>query len=109
MGAESYVRECFKPSTIYTNNRTQRTIMNYKKDYSGKSAERWLAERGWTGFLMTVPLGETKYTCASVSDILCIRSTASQLSKDPDCDRTFSVYTIMDEKVVRITATLKDG
>jgi hypothetical protein len=81
--------------------------MNYKKDYSGKTAERWLAERGWTGFLMTVPIGETKYTCASVSDILSIRSTASQLNNDPDCDRSFSVYTNMDERTIRVTAKPK--
>lgn len=83
--------------------------MNYKKDYSGKTADRWLAERSWTGFLMTVPLGESRYNCVTASDILSIRSTASQLSKDPDCDRAFSVFTKMDDLVVIVTATLKDN
>ena len=100
------IREVRSPLLINSDDKR----MNYKKDYSGKSAERWFAERSWTGFLMTVPIDtEVRYVCGSVGDIMSIRSTASQLSNDPDCDRKFSVYTDLDSKFIRVTATLKDN
>ena len=84
--------------------------MNYKKDYSGESAEYWLANRKWTGFLMNVPIGEEKeYYCTSASDVMTIRATASQMSNDPDCDRAFSIYTDLAKCLIKVTAKLKDN
>lgn len=84
--------------------------MNYKKDYSGESAEYWLSIRKWTGFLINVPIDEEKiYYCPSPQDILSIRSTASQMSNDPDCDRTFSIYTDLAKGEIKVTAKLKDN
>lgn len=85
--------------------------MKYNKDYSNKTAKEWLAERKWTAFLMQVPLGKTlPYLVANANDINCIRSTASMLNTDTDCDRSFVVSVDFEFSVIAVTATKKsDG
>lgn len=81
----------------------------YVKDYSGKTAMEWLADRKWTGFLMRLPLGKTKgYPCKNANDAMSIRATASTLSNNPECDRRFSVVVDFDTKVVTVTAYPKE-
>ena len=83
--------------------------MNYNKDYSAKTAEEWLRDGKWTGFLMRVPLNKPKgYPCSNANDLQVIRVTASQLNNNPNCDRSFVVVVDYDTKVVTITATLKN-
>ena len=83
-------------------------MATYNKDYSGKAAEEWLAERKWTGFLMRVPLRTTKdYPVENANDAMSIRSTASMLSNQDGCDRTFSVTIDFDKKKVYVTAKKK--
>lgn len=82
--------------------------MKYNKDYSTKTAKEWLAERKWTAFLMQVPLGKTQpYLVADANDLNSIRSTASMLNKDQDCDRTFVVSVDFGTAVIAVTATKK--
>ena len=83
-------------------------MAQYNKDYSGKTAMEWLAERKWTGFLMRIPLEKTKgYPCQNANDVMSIRATASMLSNSDDCDRKFKVVADFDTKIVTITATKK--
>lgn len=78
------------------------------KDYSGKTAMEWLAERKWTGFLMRIPLDKTKgYPCKNANDVMSIRATASMLSNNEECDRRFTVIADFDTRIVTITATKK--
>ena len=80
----------------------------YKRDYSGKTAVEWLAERKWTAFLMRIPIGKTKgYPCHSANDVMSIRATASMMSSDPNCERKFSVVADFDTKIITVTATVK--
>ena len=83
-------------------------MATYKKDYSCKTAIQWLAERKWKGFLMRVPINKTKgYLCQNANDVTLIRTTAAQMSMNPECDRKFSVIADYDTKVVTVTATKK--
>lgn len=83
-------------------------MIKYNKDYSAKTAMEWLAERKWTGFLMRIPLDKTKgYPCQNANDASSIRSTASMLNNDADCDRRFKVVVDFDTKIVTVTATKK--
>lgn len=87
---------------------TALSIMKYKKDYSGKSAQEWLSEGKWTAFLMRVPLNKTRgYLCNSANDICSIKVIASLLSNRPDCDRKFSITPDWDTKILTITASKK--
>lgn len=84
--------------------------MKYNKDYSGKTAKEWLAEKKWTGFLMCVPIGNAKgYLCENANELNCIRSTAAIMNNDPDCDRRFYVSADFETKVVTVQASLKNG
>lgn len=81
----------------------------YNKDYSVKTAMEWLAERKWTGFLMRIPLDKPKgYPCQNANDAMAIRTTASMLNKNKDCDRKFSVVVDFETKIVTVNATLKN-
>lgn len=83
-------------------------MATYIKDYSGKAAEEWLAERKWTGFLMRVPLRSTKdYPVENANDAMSIRSTASMLSNNNECDRTFRVTIDFSQMKVFVTAEKK--
>lgn len=84
-------------------------MATYTKDYSGKTATEWLAERKWTAFLMRLPLNKTKgYPCQNANDLMSIRAIASMLSTNPECDRRFSVVADFDTKVITVTATRKE-
>ncbi len=84
-------------------------MATYNKDYSGKAAEEWLAERKWTGFLMRVPLRTTKdYPVENANDAMSIRSTASTLSNCEGCDRVFSVTIDFAQMKVYVTAKKKE-
>lgn len=84
-------------------------MATYNKDYSSKTAKQWLDERKWTGFLMRLPLNKEKvFTFKSANDIMSIRATASMLTKNTDCERKFSTVSNLDDKVMKIIATLKD-
>jgi len=81
----------------------------YNKDYSRKTAMEWLSEGKWTGFLMRIPINKTKgYPCRNANDAMSIRSTASQLNNDPECDRKFSVVVDFDTKIITVTASEKE-
>lgn len=83
-------------------------MTKYNKDYSAKTAMEWLADRKWTGFLMCIPLDKPKgYPCKNANDASSIRSTASMLNNNNDCDRRFKVDVDYDTKIVTITATKK--
>lgn len=83
-------------------------MATYIKDYSGKAAEEWLAERKWTGFLMRVPLRTTRdYSVANANDAMSIRSTASMLTNNEECDRTFRVTIDFNQMKVYVTAEKK--
>lgn len=83
-------------------------MATYNKDYSGKAAEEWLAERKWTGFLMRVPLRTTKdYPVDNANDAMSIRSTASMLTNSDGCDRSFSVTVDFSQMKVYVTAIKK--
>ena len=70
--------------------------MNYKKDYSAKTADEWFSEKKWTAFLMSLPLGRTRdYTCDNYTEINKIRTIASMLTKRGE-DRKFSITTADD-------------
>lgn len=91
------------------NNTDSERIM-YKKDYSNRTAEEWLELRKWTGFLLRVPLGrERTYIIRSANDMMAIRVTATQLSKRPNCDRTFVVKLDLETKKLKITAKPKNN
>lgn len=78
------------------------------KNYDHESAEYWLANRKWTGFLMTIPIGEEKiYYCPKASDVVSIRVTATILGNNPVCDRVFSMSIDLDKRAFRIIAKLK--
>ena len=63
---------------------------NKIRSYSGKSADEWLSNRKWTGFLMTVPLGEeVSRRVMDSNDAMSIRTTASMLNRNDNCDRSF--------------------
>ena len=82
----------------------------YNKDYSTKTADEWFKERGWTGFLMTIPLGRTvKKQLDNTRDLLSLRATAGNLSSaSSSCERKFSVTTdVEDESIIFVTATKK--
>lgn len=80
----------------------------YVKDYSAKTAEEWLAERKWTGFLMRVPLRCSKsYSVENANDAMSIRTTASMLTNFDDCDRKFSVSIDFGKNEVIVTANKK--
>lgn len=72
--------------------------MDYNtRDYSGKTPEEWFAEKCWSGFLMTIPLGKRMVVkCENVFDINTLRSTASMLQKRTTVDRKFSITTDKD-------------
>ena len=83
-------------------------MATYIKDYSGKAAEEWLAERKWTGFLMRVPLRTTKdYPVKNANDAMSIRSTASMLSNNNECDRAFRVTIDFNNLKVYVNAEKK--
>lgn len=82
--------------------------MKYNKDYSTKTAKEWLAERKWTAFLMQVPVGKAQpFIVDDSNDINSIRSTASMLNKDAECDRTFDVSVDFANGAIAVTATMK--
>lgn len=73
------------------------------KDYSGKTAEEWLAERKWTGFLLSVPIGsETEYRVMDSNDAMSIRATASMLNHNINCNRRFRVKVNFDTRIVTV-------
>ena len=68
-----------------------------------------LKQRKWKEFLMAIPIGKPMgYGIENANDIYTLRVRASQLAKSEDCDRTFSVTTDYDNKIVTVTAKLKD-
>lgn len=80
----------------------------YNKDYSAKTAEEWLSERKWTGFLMRLPLRSSKdYPVENANDAMSIRATASMLTNNENCDRRFSVTINFEESKVIVTANKK--
>ena len=84
--------------------------MKYNKDYSGKTADEWFAEKRWTGFLMRIPYDRTIVKeCASVREVLAIRATASALSaNNSSINRRFKITTEpSNEKMICVTATRK--
>lgn len=73
------------------------------------TAERFLKNRQWTKFLMSLPLGLSKgYFVENANDLFTIRVRATQLNKSDKCDREFKVLLNLDTKVATITATLKN-
>lgn len=83
-------------------------MATYNKDYSHKTAEEWLVERKWTGFLMRVPLRASKsYKVMNANDAMSIRTTASALTNNPECDRTFQVTINFGGNEVVVTANKK--
>lgn len=82
--------------------------MKYNKDYSSKTAKEWLADRKWTAFFMQVPIGKPQpFIVNDANDINSLRSTASMLNKDADCDRTFDVSVDFTNGAIAVTAKMK--
>lgn len=80
----------------------------YEKDYSAKTADEWLAERKWTGFLMRIPLRSSNdYKVENANDAMSIRATASMLTNNANCDRKFSVTIKFEENKIIVTANKK--
>lgn len=76
--------------------------------YSGKTFEEWLAKKKWTGFLMTVPLDESvECRVMDSNSAMSIRTTASMLNQNENCDRKFEVKINFDSRTVKVTATKK--
>ncbi len=72
------------------------------------TAEEWLRQRKWKKFLMAVPLNKPKgYHLENSNDLMTLRVRATQLNKDTNCDRNFSVTIDFDTKVATITTTNK--
>lgn len=84
-------------------------MATYNKDYSCRSAAEWLADRKWTGFLMSLPARKKskKYPVQDANDAMSIRVTASTLNSNPDCDRRYEVKVDYDLKIVEIKVTMK--
>lgn len=83
--------------------------MNYNKQ-SNADAVKYLADKKWGKFLMSVPVGTARgYVLEDKSLVQIIRIRASQLSKDPECDRTFLISYTAETKVITVTATLKEN
>jgi len=79
------------------------------RDYSKKTATEWFNIRKWTGFLMTLPLNKTQsFICDEASHLMTIRSTASMLSNNKECDRVFKISANFDKKEIIITANKKN-
>jgi len=78
------------------------------KSYTGKTFDEWLANRKWTGFLMNVPFDEkvTRRVMDS-NDAMSIRTTASMLNRNENCDRRFKIVINFDTREVTVTATRK--
>jgi len=80
----------------------------YNKDYSRKTAEEWLSERKWTGFLSRIPLRTMRgYSVESANDAMSIRTTASMMSNSDDCDRVFKVTIDFAQNMVYVSAEKK--
>lgn len=79
------------------------------KDYSSKTSDEWFDKKRWTGFLATCPIGRPVIKeCESVREALSIRTIASILSNNEDCDRKFSVKTeSKNERVICVIASRK--
>ena len=81
---------------------------NKIRSYSGKTADEWLSKRKWTGFLMTVPLGEeVSRRVMDSNDAMSIRTTASMLNRNDNCERSFKVVINFDTREVTVTANEK--
>ena len=77
----------------------------YEKDYSAKTAEEWLSERKWTGFLSRIPLRTMRgYPVKNANDAMSIRTTASAMSNSEDSDRTFKVTIDFANNMVYVSA-----
>ena len=85
--------------------------MKYNKDYTTKTAKEWLDMRKWTAFLMQVPIGKAQpFVVKDANDINSIRSTASTMTNDAECDRSFEVGVDFATSTIAVTVTLKkDG
>ena len=83
--------------------------MKYNKDYTTKTAKEWLDQRKWTAFLMRVPVGKAQpFVVKDANDINSIRSTASALNKDAECDRTFEIGYNFANSIIAVTVTRKE-
>lgn len=81
---------------------------NKIRSYTGKTADEWLANRKWTGFLMTIPLDEeVERRVMDASDAMSIRTTASMLNRNDNCDRLFKVGIKFNSRDVTVIATKK--
>lgn len=75
-----------------------------------ENAVEHLKARRWKEFLMAVPLDKPKgYHVENANDIYILRVRASQLSNAKECDRTFSITTDFDTRIVTVTSKLKDN
>ena len=95
------VRSLYKMVTVAKIERR----MNYKKN---KSAVDYLEAGKWGKFLMSVPVGTPRgYVLKDANKVQIIRIRASQMSKNPDCDRTFLIGFTEESGVLTVTATIK--
>ena len=83
--------------------------MKYKKDYSVKTPEEWLAEKSWVAFLMSLPFNRARvFMCENVLDIVRIRTSASMITKRKDAGRRFRISTDDDFSETRLFTVLVD-
>lgn len=100
-----------KISKVYPSFPVEKHTKSYSmrvKDYSLRTADEWFEKGKWTGFLMTLPLNKTRtYECKKIGSLVSIRSTASILSNNVNCDRVFKVSIDFDKHTVTITPNKK--
>lgn len=66
------------------------------------SSAELLAERKWTEFLKSIPIGLSDWNIADYRDFVSLRTVASMMGNKEDYDRTFSIKQSKREKTVYI-------
>ena len=82
--------------------------MNYNKENS-RSALEYLGAKKWGKFLLAIPPGAPRGYIVDGQYVQVIRIRASQISKDADSDRMFTVNYNDESGVLTITSTLKNN
>ena len=68
----------------------------------------WFENKKWTKFLLALPPGKTRvYTVSNMGEFMSIRTTASILTNNPNCDIAFSLSMDYEKNTFSITASRK--
>lgn len=80
--------------------------MNYNKENS-RTALEYLSAKKWGKFLLAIPPGAPRGYIVEREYVQIIRIRASQISKDENSDRIFTVNYNDESGVLTVTSTIK--